>query len=82
MCIRICEVFEVIGRQHILMHLEMAISDAEALVLTVGHKELCLIDPRETAEKTPARLAFDMIHGWDVELWQQAGFKLKGLGQH
>ena len=57
-----------------------AVADAEALVLTVGHKQLCEIDPAQMAGMTPARLALDMIHGWPQENWRQAGFSLQGLG--
>ena len=60
--------------------LEEAIADAEALVLTVGHKDLCELDPAVVAGKTDARLALDMIHGWDVAAWEGAGFTIKGLG--
>jgi len=70
---------EIAGTQ-VAGSLEEAIVDAEALVLTVGHDELRTLDPRKVAEMTPARLVLDMIHGWDVEAWQQAGFTVKGLG--
>ncbi|MCD4673827.1 MAG: nucleotide sugar dehydrogenase [Anaerolineaceae bacterium] len=64
----------------VVSSLEEAIADAEAFVLTVGHKELCEIDPAALADKTEARLALDMIHGWKTENWQRAGFTVKGLG--
>ena len=64
----------------VVQTLEEAVADAEALVLTVGHKDLCEIDPAALAGKTSARLALDMIHGWDMETWQQAGFTVRGLG--
>ncbi|MDX9865200.1 MAG: nucleotide sugar dehydrogenase [Anaerolineaceae bacterium] len=64
----------------VVQTLEEAVADAEALVLTVGHKELCELDPAALAGKTSARLALDMVHGWKVETWQQAGFTVKGLG--
>jgi UDP-glucose 6-dehydrogenase len=64
----------------VVQTLEEAVADAEALVLTVGHKELCELDPVALAGKTSARLALDMVHGWKVETWQQAGFTVKGLG--
>ena len=60
--------------------LEEAVADAEALVLTVGHKQLCEIDPVQMAGMTPARLALDMIYGWPQGIWQQAGFSVQGLG--
>jgi UDP-N-acetyl-D-mannosaminuronic acid dehydrogenase len=60
--------------------LEDAIRDAELLVLLVGHKAFRDLDPGQVLPLTPARLVFDGVGGWDVQLWEKAGFTFYRLG--
>jgi UDP-N-acetyl-D-mannosaminuronate dehydrogenase len=60
--------------------LELALADADAVLLLVAHTDLCNLDPKTIAEMTSARVAIDTINGWDPAVWQQAGFQLFRLG--
>ena len=60
--------------------LEETISDADYLVLLVGHRELKELDPRRLQKLTPARMALDTVGAWDHQAWSEAGFKLFRLG--
>ncbi len=60
--------------------LEAALSEAEVLVLLVGHRVFRGLDPHAVAEMTQARVVVDTINGWAGEDWQAAGFKVYRLG--
>jgi UDP-N-acetyl-D-mannosaminuronic acid dehydrogenase len=60
--------------------LEDALADADLILLLVKHTEFLALDPNDVASKTRARLAVDCVNGWNVERWQNAGFKLFRLG--
>ncbi len=59
---------------------ELAIQEAELLVLLVAHAALRDLDPLQVAALTPARLAVDTSNGWPRETWEPAGFRLFRLG--
>ena len=60
--------------------LEETISNADYLVLLVGHHELKELDPQRLQELTPARIALDTVGAWEHQAWSKAGFKLFRLG--
>ena len=60
--------------------LEVAIKEADALLLLVGHSQFVALDPALMADLTPARVAVDTVNGWNKEAWQSAGFKFLRLG--
>jgi UDP-N-acetyl-D-mannosaminuronic acid dehydrogenase len=60
--------------------LEDALSGADLILLLVKHTEFLMLDPNDVASKTTARRAVDCVNGWNVERWQNAGFKLFRLG--
>jgi UDP-N-acetyl-D-mannosaminuronic acid dehydrogenase len=57
-----------------------AIKDADALLLLVKHTEFTKLSPNEITQKTKARIAIDIVSGWDAGQWQNAGFKFLRLG--
>lgn len=60
--------------------LEVAISDADAILLLVRHTEFENFNPGEIASKTTARIAIDTVNAWDGTEWEKAGFQLYRLG--
>lgn len=60
--------------------LERAVAQAEIILLLVGHSQLKEIDPAKFKENTKARVVFDMVNGWDRNIWQSAGFTYFRLG--
>ena len=60
--------------------LEMALQEADLLLLLVKHTEFMNYAPGDIASKTNARLAVDCVNGWDTEIWKQAGFQVYRLG--
>lgn len=60
--------------------LEDAIMDADALLLLVKHTEFAKLVPAEIARKTNARIAVDVVNGFDASLWRDAGFQITKLG--
>jgi UDP-N-acetyl-D-mannosaminuronic acid dehydrogenase len=60
--------------------LESALSDADGLILLVGHREFKTLDPLKLRQITSARWAIDTVGGWDAAAWIKAGFKLVRLG--
>ncbi len=62
------------------LDLNSALENARLIVLQVGHTALRSLNPSELAAITPARLALDLVDGWDDRAWQAAGFHLLRLG--
>ncbi|MHB8113123.1 MAG: UDP-glucose/GDP-mannose dehydrogenase family protein, partial [Bellilinea sp.] len=60
--------------------LSEAIAGVDALLLLVGHSQLNGLDPAEVAKMTRARVAVDMVNGWQPADWQAAGFDIYRLG--
>ena len=60
--------------------LEECIQDAEVLLLLVNHSQLKALDPAALAALTPARLVLDTVNAWPAQVWWDAGFTLKKLG--
>lgn len=60
--------------------LEAAIEDADVLILLVKHTEFTNLDPEQVAAKTTAHMVLDCVSGWDVNRWEQAGFRVYRLG--
>jgi UDP-N-acetyl-D-mannosaminuronic acid dehydrogenase len=60
--------------------LEMALKDADGLVLLVAHSPLRSLVPEQIATKTKARIVLDAVNGWDPAAWNAAGFRLYRLG--
>lgn len=71
--------FKVEGA-HLSLDLNSALENAHLIVLQVGHTALRSLNPSEMAAITPARLALDLVDGWDDRAWQAAGFQLMRLG--
>ena len=57
-----------------------AVADVDALLLLVGHSQFNGLDPAEVAKMTHARVAVDMVNGWQPTGWQAAGFDIYRLG--
>jgi UDP-N-acetyl-D-mannosaminuronic acid dehydrogenase len=60
--------------------LEVALKDAEAIVLLVDHRAFVDLDPEQVAVSMPGRLAVDTRGRWDRARWAGAGFRLQVLG--
>lgn len=60
--------------------LEQAIKDADVILLLVRHSQFVGLVPEQVASVSTARLLIDLVNGWDVRRWQQAGFKPVRLG--
>lgn len=60
--------------------LEAAVENADVVILLVGHKELCDIQPHNLAKMTSARIVVDVTHCWADEAWQENGFQVYRLG--
>jgi len=61
--------------------LEEAVSQADLVVLLVGHSQFKSLDPKRMATITSTRLVLDTVNGWDNQAWQEAGFKVIKLGK-
>jgi UDP-N-acetyl-D-mannosaminuronic acid dehydrogenase len=60
--------------------LELALQDADALVLLVNHTEFQRFTPETLKPLTSARTLIDTVNGWSGQDWATAGFKLVRLG--
>lgn len=60
--------------------LELALQDADAVILLVDHTELHNLTPERLTVLTPARILIDTVHGWTGKDWVGAGFKVVCFG--
>jgi len=60
--------------------LEVAIKDADAILLLVRHSQFREMDPTEIARLTSARVIVDTVNAWDAVAWQEVGFNVFRLG--
>ena len=60
--------------------LEAALSEAEVLVLLVGHRVFRGLTAQAVAQMTQARVVIDTINGWQGSDWEEAGFTVYRLG--
>jgi len=60
--------------------LDAALAGADLILLLVKHTEFLVLNPKELASKTAARLGVDCVNGWNVEQWKNAGFNIFRLG--
>jgi UDP-N-acetyl-D-mannosaminuronic acid dehydrogenase len=60
--------------------LELALQDADAVLLLVNHSQFQGLSPETLKTITPARILLDAVNGWDGKDWVAAGFKLFRLG--
>lgn len=60
--------------------LELALKDADAVLLLVNHTEFRQLSPETLKTLTPARVLIDTVNGWAGKDWPAAGFKLFRLG--
>jgi len=60
--------------------LEAAIQEADALLLLVKHSAFIKLDPVDIRSKSPARVVIDCVNGWDLDPWENAGFRMFRLG--
>ncbi len=60
--------------------LELALKDADAILLLVNHTEFRQLSPEALKTLTAARVLIDTVNGWDGRDWAAAGFKLARLG--
>lgn len=65
---------------HLAASLEIAIQEADALLLLVKHSQFKTLDPVEIKSKSFARVVIDCVNGWDPDQWTKAGFKVLRLG--
>lgn len=60
--------------------LELALKDADVVILLVNHSEFRTLIPAKLAELTPARILIDAVNGWAEKDWAVKGFKIFRLG--
>ena len=60
--------------------LELALQDADAVLLLVGHTQFRQLKPETLRAITPALVLFDAVNAWVGQDWEVAGFKLFRLG--
>ncbi len=60
--------------------LEDALSDADAILLLVGHTQFKTLSPETAAAAMSGRIAIDTVNGWDADAWERADFRLFRLG--
>ena len=65
---------------NMVLSLESALAEAEAILLLVRHTEFVRFKPNDIALKTKARIAIDTVNAWDTNEWQEAGFQYHRLG--
>jgi UDP-N-acetyl-D-mannosaminuronic acid dehydrogenase len=60
--------------------LDEALTDADVLVLLVGHSQFREMDPKDIRGKTTASAVVDAVNGWVRADWQTAGFDFYRIG--
>ncbi len=60
--------------------LELALQDADAVLLLVNHSQFRALSPEALKTITPARVVLDTVNGWAGKDWAAAGFTLFRLG--
>jgi UDP-N-acetyl-D-mannosaminuronic acid dehydrogenase len=60
--------------------LEMALQDAEAVILLVDHQIFRELDPQQAKGMMSGHIAIDTRGVWDRATWDAAGFELHVLG--
>ncbi|HMN13708.1 MAG TPA: nucleotide sugar dehydrogenase [Bellilinea sp.] len=60
--------------------LQNTLTNADAVVLLVRHKQFAELIPTEVAQQMPGRIAIDLVGGWNRADWEQAGFTFYSLG--
>ena len=60
--------------------LQQAISNANVLLVLVGHSQFKTLQPAQVAQATPARLVFDAVNTLNAPAWRAAHFTLHRLG--
>jgi UDP-N-acetyl-D-mannosaminuronic acid dehydrogenase len=60
--------------------LELAVQDADVVLLLVNHSQFRQIDPGSLKKITPARVLLDTVNGWGGSGWTAHGFTLLRLG--
>lgn len=60
--------------------LELALQDADAVLLLVNHTQFRQLDPEKLKTITSARVLIDTVNAWDGKDWAVAGFTLFRLG--
>lgn len=60
--------------------LEIAVEDADVILLLVNHTEFRQLGPESLKTITPARILFDTVNGWREQDWTAHGFALFRLG--
>ena len=60
--------------------LELAVKDADAIILLVNHTQFRQLSAEELKTITPARILFDTVNGWRRQDWAAHGFALFRLG--
>jgi predicted dinucleotide-binding enzyme len=60
--------------------LNLALQDAEAILLLVRHTEFVDLSPEQVAANTQSRILIDCVNAWDAATWKEAGFSVYRLG--
>jgi UDP-N-acetyl-D-mannosaminuronate dehydrogenase len=60
--------------------LDLALQDADAVILLVNHTEFRNLTPEKLTALTPARILIGTVNGWAGKDWAGAGFKIARLG--
>ena len=64
----------------VVRNLEEALSEADGVILLVGHSEFKTMDADLVGTIMEGRVAVDTVNGWNVDAWEEAGFELFRLG--
>ncbi len=62
--------------------LKEALSEADAVILLVAHSEFKILDAKKVIDAMSGGVAVDTVNGWNVNIWQEAGFELIRLGDN
>ena len=60
--------------------LNEALEDADAVILLVAHSQFKSLDATEISEIMNGYVAVDVVNGWNVSVWKNAGFDILRLG--
>jgi UDP-N-acetyl-D-mannosaminuronic acid dehydrogenase len=59
---------------------QVAVKDADAILLLVRHSQFREMVPSEVAALTSARVIVDTVDAWNADVWTESGFRMFRLG--
>jgi UDP-N-acetyl-D-mannosaminuronic acid dehydrogenase len=67
---------------HMAPNLDAALHEADLIILLVRHTQFLQLNAGEIASKTKARVVVDCVNSWNVQTWNDAGFRVFRLGDN